>query len=310
MKKSTICDILNIEYPIFQGAMAWISDGELAGSVSAAGGLGIIAAMNADSKWLKEQIKIVREQTDNPFGVNIMLRSEFCDDIAKVVIEEKVPVVVTGAGNPSKYMKDWLDAGIKVIPVISAVKHAVGVEAKGATAVIAEGMEAGGHIGSITTMSLVPQVCDAVKIPVIAAGGIADGRGVAAAFMLGAIGVQIGTRFLLSKECNIHEEYKNQLINANDTATMTTGNRLGHPVRALSTQFSKEFRIKEYDSSITNAELEELVIGTLRYAAVDGNLEKGSFMSGQIVGMCNKKETSKEIIDNIMGEVTELLSYI
>ena len=241
MISTPICDILGIRYPIFQGGMAWISDGKLAGAVSEAGGLGIISAMNADADYLRGQIKIARELTDKPFGVNIMLMSPFADEVAQVVAEEKVAVVTTGAGNPSKYMKTWIEAGIKVIPVVASVSLARLMQRVGATAVIAEGGESGGHVGDLTTMTLVPQVASAVTIPVIAAGGIGDGRGVAAAFMLGAVGVQLGTRFLVAKECGVHQNYKNKVLKANDIATMTTGKRLGHPVRSIKNPYTKEY---------------------------------------------------------------------
>jgi enoyl-[acyl-carrier protein] reductase II len=237
MIKTPICDLLGIEYPIIQGGMAWIADADLAGAVSNAGGLGLIAAMSADAEWLRQQIRKAKQITDKPFGVNIMLMSPHADEVARVVIEEGVQVVTTGAGSPVKYMKDWLAAGIKVIPVVPSTAIAKLMERNGASAVVAEGGEAGGHVGDLTTMTLIPQVCDAVNIPVIAAGGIADGRGVAAAFMLGAVGVQLGTRFIASKECNVHTVYKQKVIKAKDIDTIVTGKRLGHPVRCLKTPF-------------------------------------------------------------------------
>lgn len=236
MIKTELCELLNIKYPIFQGGMAWIADASLAAAVSNAGGLGIIAAMNANADWLREEIHKVRTMTDKPFGVNIMLMSPFADEVSDLVVAEKVPVVVTGAGNPGKYMKKWVEAGIKVIPVVASTAMARLVERSGATAVVAEGGESGGHIGELTTMTLVPQVCDAVKIPVLAAGGIADGRGIAAALMLGACGVQCGTRFLVAKECTVHQNYKNKILKAKDIDTIATGKRLGHPVRCLKNQ--------------------------------------------------------------------------
>ena len=238
MLKTPLCDVLGIEKPVFQGGMAWIADASLAAAVSEAGGLGIIAAMNADAEWLREQIHELRRLTDKPFGVNVMLMSPFADEVAQVVIDEKVPVVVTGAGDPRRFMKGWLDAGIKVIPVVASVALAKLVARAGATAVVAEGTESGGHIGELTTMVLVPQVVDAVDVPVVAAGGIADGRGVAAALMLGAQGVQVGTRFLVADECTVSEEYKELVLKAKDISTRATGRTTGHPVRALKTQFS------------------------------------------------------------------------
>ena len=233
MLKTPLCELLGIEKPVFQGGMAWIADASLASAVSEAGGLGIIAAMNADANWLRDQIHELRTKTDKPFGVNVMLMSPFADEVAQVVIDEQVPVVVTGAGNPTKYMKAWNDAGIKVIPVVASVALARLVARRGATAVVAEGTESGGHIGETSTMALVPQVVDAVDIPVVAAGGIADGRGVAAAFMLGAAGVQVGTRFLVADECTVSEQYKELVLKAGDTSTRATGRSTGHPVRAL-----------------------------------------------------------------------------
>lgn len=306
MIKTSICELLDIKYPIFQGGMAWIADGKLAGSVSAAGGLGIIAAMNAGTEYLKEQINIAREITDKPFGVNIMLMSPHADQIADIVIEEKIPVVVTGAGNPSKYMKKWIEAGIKVIPVVASVALAKLVERAGACAVVAEGGESGGHVGDLTTMSLVPQVCDAVKIPVIAAGGIGDGRGVCAALMLGAEAVQLGTRFLVAKECSVHQAYKDKIIKATDISTIVTGKRLGHPVRSLKNAFSNEYFKAEY-SNISNDDLEAMAVGTLRLAAVEGDEKRGCFLAGQIAGMINKEQTVAEIITEIFVEAELVL---
>ena len=306
MISTPICDMLGIRYPIFQGGMAWISDGKLAGAVSEAGGLGIISAMNANAEYLREQIKIARELTDKPFGVNIMLMSPFADEVAKVVAEEKVAVVTTGAGNPSKYMKDWLAAGIKVIPVVASVSMARLMQRVGACAVIAEGGESGGHIGETTTMALVPQVTSAVAIPVIAAGGIGDGRGVAAAFMLGAVGVQLGTRFLVAKECGVHQNYKNKVLKANDIATMSTGKRLGHPVRSIKNPYTKEYFKLEY-SNISDEELEAYGRGALYRAAVEGDEKTGCFLAGQIAGMVNKEQTAKEIIEEIFTQAEDVL---
>lgn len=307
MIRTSICELLNIEYPIFQGGMAWIADGKLAGAVSAAGGLGIIAAMNAGTDYLREQINIARKITDKPFGVNIMLMSPHADEISDIVIEEKIPVVVTGAGNPAKYMKKWIEAGIKVIPVIASVALAKLVERAGACAVVAEGGESGGHVGDLTTMSLVPQVCDAVNIPVIAAGGIADGRGVCASLMLGAQGVQLGTRFLVAKECSVHQVYKDKIIKATDISTIVTGKRLGHPVRSLKTAFSKEYYKAEY-SDMSNDDLEAMAVGTLRLAAVEGDEKRGCFLAGQIAGMVDKEQSVAEIINEIFEEAQIILN--
>ena len=302
MKKNSICELLGIEYPIFQGGMAWISDADLAVAVSNAGGLGIIAAGNAPASYVSEQVKKAKALTNKPFGVNIMLMSPFAEEVANIIADEKVPVVTTGAGNPAKYMKLWTDAGIKVIPVVASTGLAKMSERSGAVAVIAEGGEAGGHVGELTTMALVPQVRDVVTIPVIAAGGIGDGRGIAAAFMLGASGVQLGTRFLVAKECNIHQNYKNKIIAAKDIDTISTGKRLGHPVRSIKTPFSRDLFAKEYDSSVSNEKLEELGVGALKLAVVDGDLKNGCFLAGQIAGMVKKEQSAKEIIDELVNE--------
>ena len=307
MIKTPLCELLGIEYPIIQGGMAWIADASLASAVSNAGGLGIVAAMNADADWIRNEIRKTKSMTDKPFGVNIMLMSPFADEVANVVIEEHVAVVTTGAGNPTKYMKQWKEAGIKILPVIPSTAFAKMMERVGASAVIAEGGESGGHIGELTTMTLVPQVSDCVKIPVIAAGGIGDGRGVAAAFALGACGVQVGTRFLVAKECTVHQNYKNKIIKAKDIDTIATGKRLGHPVRALKSPFSKEFFSKEYDSSITNEELEKFGAGALRLAAVEGDEQRGSFLAGQISGMIDKEQTVEEIIKEMFEQTEAVL---
>ena len=307
MIKTPLCGLLGIEYPIIQGGMAWIADASLASAVSNAGGLGIVAAMNADADWIRNEIRKTKSMTDKPFGVNIMLMSPFADEVANVVIEEHVAVVTTGAGNPTKYMKQWKEAGIKILPVIPSTAFAKMMERVGASAVIAEGGESGGHIGELTTMTLVPQVSDCVKIPVIAAGGIGDGRGVAAAFALGACGVQVGTRFLVAKECTVHQNYKNKIIKAKDIDTIATGKRLGHPVRALKSPFSKEFFSKEYDSSITNEELEKFGAGALRLAAVEGDEQRGSFLAGQISGMIDKEQTAEEIIKEMFEQTEAVL---
>ena len=307
MIKTPLCELLGIEYPIIQGGMAWIADASLASAVSNAGGLGIVAAMNADADWIRNEIRKTKSMTDKPFGVNIMLMSPFADEVANVVIEEHVAVVTTGAGNPTKYMKQWKEAGIKILPVIPSTAFAKMMERVGASAVIAEGGESGGHIGELTTMTLVPQVSDCVKIPLIAAGGIGDGRGVAAAFALGACGVQVGTRFLVAKECTVHQNYKNKIIKAKDIDTIATGKRLGHPVRALKSPFSREFFSKEYDSSITNEELEKFGAGALRLAAVEGDEQRGSFLAGQISGMIDKEQTAEEIIKEMFEQTEAVL---
>ena len=300
MIKTPLCELLGIEYPIFQGGMAWISDGKLAAAVSNGGGLGIISAMNANAEYLKEQIDLCRSLTDKPFGVNIMLMSPFAAEVAELAAKERVAVVTTGAGNPSKYMPMWLEAGVKVIPVVASVGMA------GASAVIAEGGESGGHVGELTTMVLVPQVCDATDLPVLAAGGIGDGRGIAAAFQLGAVGVQVGTRFLVANECGVHPNYKKKVLKANDIATMTTGKRLGHPVRQIKNQFAKDFLKAEY-SQISDEELEALGRGALYRAAVEGDEKTGDFLAGQIAGMVNKEQPAAEIIREMFQEAEDVL---
>lgn len=298
--------MLGIKYPVFQGGMAWIADGKLAAAVSNGGGLGVIAAGNAPADYVQEQIKIAKSLTDKPIGVNIMLMSPYADDVAKVVAENKVEVVTTGAGNPSKYMKSWLDAGIKVIPVVASVAMAKLMTRVGAAALIAEGGESGGHVGELTTIVLVPQVCDATNLPVIAAGGIADGRGVAAAFMLGAQGVQMGTRFLSAYECSVHPTYKEKVLKANDLCTMVTGKRLGHPVRSLRTPFTREYFKAEY-STMSDEELEKLATGALRLAAKEGDVEKGCFLAGQIAAMVKKEQPAAEIIKEVIEEAEPIL---
>lgn len=299
--------MLGIEYPIIQGGMAWVADAQLAAAVSNAGGLGIVAAMSMNGSQLASEIQKTKKLTKKPFGVNIMLMSPYAEEVAKTVIDEGIKVVTTGAGNPSKFVPDWLAAGIKVIPVIPSVGHARLVERSGASAVIAEGGEAGGHVGDTTTMCLVPQVCDAVKIPVIAAGGIADGRGIAAAVMLGAVGVQVGTRFLVAAECNINVEYKRRVLKASDIETIVTGKRLGHPVRSLKSMFSKNYFGYEYDSSVSNEELEAMGAGALRRAVVDGDKDHGCFMAGQIAGLVKKEQPAREIIEEMFCEADMIL---
>lgn len=306
MIKSPICELLGIQYPVFQGGMAWIADGKLAAAVSNGGGLGIIAAGNAPGSYVREQIRIAKSLTVNPIGVNIMLMSPFADEVAQVVVEEKVQVVTTGAGNPSKYIKEWICADIKVIPVVASVAMAKLMTRLGASALIAEGGESGGHVGELTTMVLVPQVCDATDLPVIAAGGIADGRGAAAAFMLGACGVQMGTRFLSACECSIHPNYKEKILKATDLCTTVTGKRLGHPVRSLRTPFAREYAKAEY-GGMPDEELEALAVGKLRMAVQEGNSEQGCFLSGQIAAMVKKEQPAAEIIQEVMEEAEPIL---
>ncbi len=307
MENNEICKLLGIKYPVFQGGMAWIADAELAAAVSNAGGLGIIAAMNSNGEQLREQITRAKELTDKPFGVNLMLMSPFINEAVDVVCKEGVKVVTTGAGNPAKYMEKLLGAGVKVICVVASVALAVMVERMGASAVVAEGCESGGHVGDTTTMALVPQVVDAVNIPVIAAGGIADARGMAAAFMLGAKGVQMGTRFLTAKECNVHANYKEKVLKAKDRDTIVTGKSLGHPVRALKNRMTREFTEKENTPGTTPDELEKMGAGALRRAAIEGDVKYGSCMCGQIAGLVNSEDTCQEIVEGICSGAYALL---
>ena len=304
--KTEITKLLGIEYPIIQGGMAWVAEYHLAAAVSNAGGLGIIAAGAAPAEWVREQIREVKKLTDKPFGVNIMLMNPSADEVAKVVVEEGVKVVTTGAGNPEKYMKEWKGAGIKVIPVVASVALAKRMEKCGADAVVAEGTEAGGHIGELTTMVLVPQVRDAVSIPVIAAGGVADGRGMAAAFMLGADAVQIGTHFVVTKECIVHQNYKDCILKAKDIDTRVTGRSTGHPVRALRNNLTMEYLKKEAEGA-TAEELEQLAAGGLRKAVVEGDTRTGSLMAGQSAGLVKEECTCKEFIERITAEAIALM---
>nr|WP_307991913.1 enoyl-[acyl-carrier-protein] reductase FabK [uncultured Niameybacter sp.] len=304
-----VCEMLKIQYPIFQGAMAWIADHAIAAAVSEAGGLGIIAAGNAPGEWLRKEIRALKQITDKPFGVNIMLLSPYAEEVAKIAVEEGASIVTTGAGDPGKYMSMWKEAGVKVIPVVPSVALARRMEKQGADAVIAEGCESGGHIGELTTMVLIPQIVDAVNIPVIAAGGIADHRGFAAAMMLGAQAVQIGTRFLVAKECTVHENYKQRVLKASDIDTVVTGRSTGHPVRALRNKLSREFvKLEKEGASIQ--ELEALGAGGLRNAVVDGDVVNGTVMAGQIAGMVKQEQTAKEIIEEIMTEANRRLASI
>ncbi len=304
--ETRITKLLGIKYPILQGGMAWVAESTLAAAVSNAGGLGIIAGGSAPIDYLRDQIRRAKSLTDKPFGVNIMLMSPNAEELARLVIEEKVPVITTGAGNPGKYMEDWKAAGIKVIPVIPSVALAKRMERAGADAVVAEGTESGGHIGENTTMCLVPQVVDAVSIPVIAAGGIADGRGIAASFMLGAEGVQVGTRFLVAEECQIHPNYKQLVLEAKDTDTIVTGRFTGHPCRGIKTKYTKGLLNFEREGG-SPEEFEKLTVGSLRKAAVDGNVDEGSFLAGAISGMVNKIQPAKEIVEEMFAQAEKLL---
>lgn len=305
--KTRVTDMLGIKYPIIQGGMAWVAEHHLAAAVSEAGGLGIIGAASAPVEIVREEIQKAKELTDKPFGVNIMLLNPNAPDIARLVIEEKIAAVTTGAGTPEKYMDMWKEAGIKVIPVVASVAMAKRMERCGADAVVAEGMEAGGHIGSQTTMALVPQIVDAVKIPVIAAGGIGDGRGFAAVRMLGADAVQMGTRFVVAEESIVHENYKERIIKAKDIDTVVTGQSTGHPIRILRNQMSKEYLKKEKEGA-SFEELEMMTLGTLRRAVIDGDVVRGSVMAGQIAGLIQKKQSCREIIEEIMGQAETLLA--
>ena len=301
-----VTKLLGIQYPVIQGGMAWVAEHHLAAAVSEAGGLGLIGASAAPAEWVRNEIREAKKLTDKPFGVNIMLMSPYADEVAKVVAEEGVKVVTTGAGNTEKYMELWKKAGIRVIPVVASVALARRMERAGADAVVAEGCESGGHIGETTTMALVPQVADAVKIPVIAAGGIADGRGMAAAFMLGAEAVQMGTRFVASKEAVVHENYKQLVIKAKDIDTRVTGRTTGHPVRAIRNEMTRHYLELEKEGAPFE-ELEKLTLGGLRRAVVDGDVKTGSVMSGQIAGMVKDEKSCKEIIEQMMNEMEELL---
>ena len=304
--KTRITELLGIEYPIIQGGMAWVAEHNLAAAVSEAGGLGLIGAASAPAEVVREEIRKTRELTNKPFGVNIMLMSPYADEVAKVVVEEGVKVVTTGAGNPGKYMKMWKEAGVKVIPVVASVALARMMEKAGADAVVAEGTESGGHIGEATTMTLVPQVVDAVSIPVIAAGGIGDGRGIAAAFMLGAEAVQMGTRFVVAKESIVHANYKERVIKAKDIDSAVTGRSHGHPVRSLRNQMTREYTKLEAAGK-SFEELEYLTLGTLRKAVMEGDVTNGTVMAGQIAGMISKEQTCKEMIDEMMEQAMRLL---
>ncbi|MCI9417248.1 MAG: enoyl-[acyl-carrier-protein] reductase FabK [Eubacterium sp.] len=305
--KTEITELLGIQYPVIQGGMAWVAEYHLAAAVSMAGGFGLIGAASAPPEIVREQIRKVKELTDRPFGVNVMLMNPNASEVAKVVVEEGVAAVTTGAGNPAAYMEMWKEAGIRVIPVVASVAMAKMMERAGADAVVAEGTESGGHIGSATTMTLVPQVADAVRIPVIAAGGIGDGRGIAAAMMLGASGVQMGTRFIVAKESIVHEKYKERIIKAKDIDSEVTGRSTGHPIRVLRNKMTREY-LKMEANGVGLEELEVLTLGSLRKAVMEGDVINGSLMAGQIAGMVKKEQTCKEMIEEMMQEAETLLN--
>ncbi len=305
--ETRVSKLLGIKYPVIQGGMAWVAEHNLAAAVSNAGGLGIIAAGGAPTEMVRQEIRELKKLTDKPFGVNIMLMNPNSAELAKMLVEEHVPVVTTGAGSPEPFMQMWKEAGMKVIPVVASVALARRMEKYGADAVVAEGAEAGGHIGELTTMVLVPQVVDAVDIPVIAAGGVADGRGMAAAMMLGAQGVQIGTRFVASKECICHENFKEKIIKAKDIDTVVTGRTTGHPIRVLRNQMSRQYLKMEKEGK-TAEELEVLTLGSLRKAVVEGDLKGGSFMAGQSAGLVKEQQSCKDIIEDIVEKAQTLLT--
>lgn len=304
--KTKVTELLQIEYPIIQGGMAWVAEHHLAAAVSEAGGFGLIGAASAPPEIVREEIRKAKELTDKPFGVNIMLLNPNADEVAKIVVEEGIQAVTTGAGNPEKYMPMWKEAGVKVIPVVASVAMAKRMERYGVDAVVAEGMEAGGHIGNQTTMALIPQIVDAVNIPVIAAGGIGDGRGVAASFMLGAEGVQMGTRFVVADESIVHDNYKDRIVKAKDIDSVVTGQSTGHPVRCLRNQMTKEY-IKKEQEGVPFEELERMTLGSLRKAVMDGDILNGTVMAGQIAGLVSKRQSCKEILQEIMTEAEKLL---
>ena len=291
--------MLGIEYPVFQGGMAWVADASLAAAVSNAGGLGLISSINAGTEAVRNEIRKCRELTDKPFGVNIMLQAPNAAEIAHMVVEEGVKILTTGAGSPAQYMQMWKEAGIKVIPVVASVALALKMQAAGADAIVAEGAESGGHVGELHTMPLIPQIVDAVDIPVIAAGGICDGRGAAAAFMLGADAIQVGTRFLSAEECNVHQEYKDKILKATDVSTIVTGKSLGHPVRSLKTPFSRTFSRLENDPSVNQDEILAFGSGALRKAVQEGD-RNGSYMAGECAGMVSRIEPAKAIVDDLI----------
>lgn len=306
--KANICEMLNIKYPIFQGGMAWVSTHELAAAVSNAGGLGIIAAGNADANYVRNQIREIKKNTDKPYGVNVMLLSPHVEEVMKVIIEERVPVITTGAGNPGKYIKDLKEASVKIFPVVASVPLAKRLEQEGVDGLIAEGTESGGHIGELTTMSLVPQVVDAVNIPVIGAGGIGDGRGMLAVFALGANGVQIGTRFVCSEECTVHENYKKAILNARDRDAVASGAITGHPVRCIKNKLTRSMEKLEAQGAIE--EIEKIGMGALRRAAVEGDIEFGTIAAGQISGLIKDIKSCENIILDLIKEYDENLKKL
>lgn len=299
MIKSRICQILGIEYPVFQGGMAWVADASLAAAVSNAGGLGLISAINAGTEAVRAEIRKCRELTDKPFGVNLMLQAPNVEEVAQMIVEEGVKIVTTGAGSPVRFMEAWKAAGIKVIPVVPSVALALKMQRAGADAIVAEGAESGGHVGELHTMPLIPQIVDAVDIPVVAAGGICDGRGAAAAFMLGAEGVQVGTRFLVATECNVHPRYKENILKATDISTTVTGKSLGHPVRSLKTPFSREFAKMESDPTVRPEDILAFGTGSLRKAVQEGD-EYGSYMAGECAGLVRAEEPAKAIVEDLV----------
>lgn len=309
MFQTPICELLSIKYPLIQGGMAWISDADLAAAVSNAGGLGVIAGGNAEKAIVADQIEKILTLTDKPFALNIMLLSPFAEDIIDLAIEKKVPIVITGAGSPGKYIDRLKAANIKIIPVVPSVALARRMENLGVDALIAEGTEAGGHVGELTTMALVPQIVDAVKLPVIAAGGIADGRGTAAAFMLGASGIQVGTRFLVASECNVHPSYKQAIVDAKDTSTVVTGRSTGHPVRIIKNKLYRQYSQLE-KSGASIEEIEALGAGTLRKAVVEGDMAYGSIMAGQVSGLIHSECTAKEIVEELMHDALERITKV
>lgn len=306
MIKSRICEMLGIKYPLFQGGMAWIADASLAAAVSNAGGLGLITSVNTCTEAVREQVRKCREMTARPFGVNIMLQAPNAAEVAAMIVEEGVKVVTTGAGSPVKYMQMWKEAGIKVIPVVPSVAIALKMQAAGADAVVAEGAESGGHVGELHTMPLIPQVVEAIDIPVVAAGGICDGRGAAAAFMLGADAVQLGTRFLTAKECNIHQNYKDKIIEATDISTIVTGKSFGHPVRSLKTPFSKTMARMEADPSVSHEDVLAFGSGALKRAVQEGGLD-GSYMAGECAGMVKAIESARTIVEDVILGAEEII---